>query len=172
MKILYSPQFNNEKKLEYYFSDNIIKAEESVYTKGENEKDILELSNTFYFDISNLEFGKFFQMQYPITQARIVDEELNIELLNFIKDDAPEEEKFPEWQEVEFEDFEIPEDAEIIQLEELIIPEAEPVVDQADELAKANAKIAELETYVNNAQLENEALVLSAIEMMTEMMLR
>ena len=139
MKILYSPQFNNEKKLEYYFSDNIIKAEESVYTKVEDGEDLLEIRNTFYFDISNIEVGKFFKMQYPITQIRIVDEELNIELLNFIKDDAPEEEKFPEWQDVEFEDFEIPEDAEIIQLEELVIPEPEP--SPVDNLVRENAEL-------------------------------
>lgn len=139
MKILYSPQFNNKKKLEYYFSDNIIKAEESVYTEVEDGEDVLELSNTFYFDISNIEVGKFFKVQYPITQIRIVDEELNIELLNFIKDDAQEEEKFPEWQEVEFEDFEIPEDAEIIQLEELVIPEPEP--SPVDNLVRENAEL-------------------------------
>ena len=139
MKILYSPQFNNEKKLEYYFSDNIIKAEESVYTEVEDGEDLLEIRNTFYFDISNLEFGKFFKTQYPITQIRIVDEELNIELLNFIKDDAPEEEKFPEWQDVEFEDFEIPEGAEIIQLEELIITEPEP--SPVDNLIRENSEL-------------------------------
>lgn len=168
MKILYSPQFNNEKKLEYYFSDNIIKAEESVITEVEDGEDVLELSNTFYFDISNLEFGKFFQMQYPITQARIVDEELNIELLNFIKDDAPEEEKFPEWQEVEFEDFEIPEDAEVIQLEELVIPEPEP--NPVDKLRVENYELKNRINYLQSSMTKNqkdtEDLIVSLMMMM------
>lgn len=168
MKILYSPQFNNEKKLEYYFSDNIIKAEESNYIKEENGKESLELSNTFYFDISNLGFGKFFQVEYPITEIKIVDEELNIQLLNFIKDDAPEEEKFPEWQDVEFEDFEIPEDAEIIELEELIIPEPEP--SPVDNLVRENAELKRSLDSLRSSMIQNnkntEDLIVTLLAMM------
>lgn len=168
MKILYSPQFNNEKKLEYYFSDNIIKAEESVYTEVEDGEDLLEIRNTFYFDISNLEFGKFFKTQYPITQIKIVDEELNIELLNFIKDDATEEEKFPEWKDVEFEDFEIPEDAEIIQLEELIIPEPEP--SPVDNLVRENAELKRSIDSLRSSMIQNnkntEDLIVTLLAMM------
>ena len=166
MKILYSPQFNNKKKLEYYFSDNIIKAEEGVYTEVEDGEEILELSNTFYFDISNIEVGKFFKTQYPITQIRIVGEELNIELLNFIKDDAPEEEKFPEWQDVEFEDFEIPEGAEIIQLEELVIPEPEP--SPVDKLKAENkelsSKVEDLKKQLEFSDMTNQSMMFEMFE--------
>lgn len=165
MKYIYTPQESIYDTYEYQFNSTTLKIKHTMLLNSEY------VVKELYYNIENLELNKNYSTQHPLIKIETINDELVFNLLYAL----PTEEEYatfePEILEVKFEEFEIPEDAEIIQLEELIIPEAEPIVDQAAELAKANAKITELETYVNNAQLENEALVLSAIEMMTEMML-
>lgn len=90
MKIYLSPQRNN-KKIEYKF---------------EGEKIIATIGNiTDTFDFSSMPDGIMQEVETildinPIVSAKREDRELYVELLNFIDENATEEERFPEWQEV------------------------------------------------------------------------
>lgn len=90
MKILLSPQ-RNDKKIEYKFEG------EKVIATIDN------MSDTFNF--SSMPDGIMYEVETildinPIISAKRADGILYVELLNFIGQDATEEEKFPEWQEV------------------------------------------------------------------------
>lgn len=90
MKILLSPQ-RNDKKIEYQF-------------EGENITATID-NITDTFDFSTMPDGIMDEVETtldvnPIVSAKRVEGELYVELLNFIDDNATEEEKFPEWQEV------------------------------------------------------------------------
>ncbi len=90
MKILLSPQRSN-RKIKYKF---------------EGEKVIATIDNvTDIFDFSTMPDGIMYEVgttldMNPIISAKRADGILYVELLNFIGQDATEEEKFPEWQEV------------------------------------------------------------------------
>lgn len=172
MKIKFSPQVYLKKDIEYVYGEEQILAKVYKVTLDENNEEVdREIENTFYADFSEIEYEKIYPVNMPLSHvSRDENGELYVEVINYIGYEATEEESFPKEFAPSIEEFEIPEDAEIIQLEELIIPEAESIVDQADELLKANTKIDELRNYVNQAKEENETLVLSAIEMIMEMM--
>ena len=93
MKIKYSPQFNERDQLTYYFDDELI----SVTLNDQTET----------FDFTNMPNGRAEKIESeefafcPIISAERKEGTLYLELLNFIGLDATEEEKFPEWQEVE-----------------------------------------------------------------------
>ena len=168
------PRDGEERILEYIIREDlmikVIETRLSSLEEGEGSESG-ELSESIkYYNLSNIKEEATYARNEPIVFAKMESGEIKLEAQNFLLPDATHEELFPEWQDIEFEEFEIPEDAEIIQLEELINPESEPVVDQVAELLKANTKIDELETYVNQTKEENETLVLSAIEMIMEMM--
>ena len=94
MRIYKSPQVGtDEKRFEFEFSGETI----TVIFDG--------VSDTF--DFTGLPDGKADYsmietvLEYnPILKATKVDGILSVELLNFISEDATEEEKFPEWIEV------------------------------------------------------------------------
>lgn len=94
MRILKSPQIRfDEERFAFSFDGEIITA-----TLGEE-------SNTFDFSAfpdgevnwsmieTNLPYN-------PIIKASRVNGTLSVEIINFIAEDAPEEDKFPEWIEV------------------------------------------------------------------------
>jgi hypothetical protein len=89
MKVLYSPQVNPNKKIEYKFiGETIIATFEKV-------------SDTF--DFSSMPEGEIIDIETtlsvnPITFAKRENGILYVELLNFIAAQATEEEKFPKWQ--------------------------------------------------------------------------
>ena len=93
MKIKYSPQFNEHDQLIYYFDDELI----SVTLNDQTET----------FDFTNMSNGKAEKIESdifefcPIISAERKEGTLYLELLNFIGLDATEDEKFPDWQEVE-----------------------------------------------------------------------
>lgn len=165
VKYIYTPQESIYDAYNYQFNEACLKVSHTLKI-SETE----EVTNDSYYDISSLELDKKYDTKHPLINIESVDDELVFDLLHAVPTQEEYEAFEPEILDVEFEDFEVPEDVEIIQLKELINPESEPVVDQAAELLKANAKIDELESYVNQAKEENETLVLSAIEMMMEMM--
>lgn len=167
MKILYSPQFNDENKIEYTFFGEIIKVEMSTLVENE-EKSNFELDSVFYYDLSSVKEGGHTQSQEPIISAKRVDSEMIVELLMYIGSSATKEERFPEWQDVEFEDFEIPEDAEIIQLEELIIPEPEP--SPVDNLIRENSELKKSVDSLRSSMIQSnkntEDLIVTLLSMM------
>lgn len=90
MKIFLSPQVS-DRKINYQFEgENIIATIDNI---------------TDTFDFSTMPDGIMDEVETaldvnPIVSAKRVEGELYVELLNFIDDNATEEEKFPEWQEV------------------------------------------------------------------------
>ena len=164
-----TPRGGEERILEYIIREDLILKVVETELNIVDGQDPIPIEK--YYDLSILKDGITYVRNEPVVFAKKESGEIRIEVQNFLLSDATHEERFPEWKDVEFEDFEIPEDAEIIQLEELVIPEFEEPEDPTLELQKANEKIARLEKYVNDTKAENEALVLSAIEIMTEMML-
>lgn len=165
IKYVYTPQESIYDVYNYQFNQACLKISHKL-KMSETE----EVTNDSYYDIGSLELDKQYETEHPLINIEAVDGEWIFNLLHALPTQEEYEAFEPETFDVQFEDFEVPKDAEIIQLEELIIPEEEPVVDQAVELLKANTKIDELKSYVNQAKEENETLVLSAIEMMMEMM--
>jgi len=132
MIIFKTPQFNDQQRIQYAISDNIL--EVTTFNLIEEE-----LKEVVYFDLSTIEEGKPYIAHYPVISASRLEGVLKLEVLHFIGEGASEDERFPEWQDLEFEDFEIPEDAEIIQLEELVMPEPEP--SPVDALARENEEL-------------------------------
>lgn len=173
MNIKFSPQVYLKRDIEYIYGEEQILAKVYKVILDENNEEVdREIEKTFYADFSQIEYEKIYPVNMPLSHvSRDENGELYIELVNYIGYEATEEENFPEEFIPSTEDIEIPEDAKIIQLEEMVFSDFEEPVDPVVELAKANDKIAELETYVNKTKVDNEALILSAIEMMTEMMM-
>jgi hypothetical protein len=91
MRVLYSPQVNQGKKITYKFLGETITAT------------LDGVSDTF--DFSGMPDGSAVNFETtllvnPIISAERVNGVLSVELLNFIDHDATEQEKFPTWQEV------------------------------------------------------------------------
>jgi hypothetical protein len=91
MKILFSPQINQTVKLNYKFSGEVV-----TVTYG---------SMIDSFDFSDMPIGILDSVETtlsvnPIIQAERKDDGLYVTLLNYIDDDATQEEKFPSWVEV------------------------------------------------------------------------
>lgn len=107
MKILYSPQRNDD-KLVYTFNGEVItvslqKSSEQII---ESEPQIVftEIASDI-FDFSNIPDGELTDIEttlpvIPILKAERTDGVLSLILLNYIGIDATEEEKFPELIEV------------------------------------------------------------------------
>lgn len=93
MKVLFSPQVGiDDSKFAYSFDGEIITA---TFNGDTDTFDFSEMPNGNANDItSDLTIN-------PIISAKRVDDILYVELLNLIGEDATEEEKFPEWIEVE-----------------------------------------------------------------------
>lgn len=91
MKVLYSPQVNNQDTVEYSFSGERI----AVTLNGVT--DIFDFSSSADGVVESVETELPIN---PIVSARRENGVLHVELLYFINADATEEEKFPTWQEV------------------------------------------------------------------------
>lgn len=90
MKVLLSPQ-RSDKEINYHFE-----GEKITVTMN-------DMSDTF--DFSTMPDGILYEVETildinPIISAKRESGILYVELLNFISQDATEEERFPEWQEV------------------------------------------------------------------------
>lgn len=92
MRFLYSPQFNEKEKINYQFENDVV-----IIESG----DKIET-----FDFSGLPNGRAEAIESdvfefcPILSAERKEDILHLELLNYIRFDAPEDECFPKWQEV------------------------------------------------------------------------
>lgn len=88
MQVLYSPQ-RSDNALRYEFDGEVI----TVYLNDEQDM----------FDFSQVPEGKLKAVETtlpinPIVSAERKEGVLYVELLNFIGEDATEEERFPKWQ--------------------------------------------------------------------------
>lgn len=91
MNVLFSPQ-RSEKEIKYSFNGEVITA----YFNSEQD----------VFDFSQVPEGKLKAVETtlpinPIVSAERKEGVLYVELLNFIGEDATEEERFPKWQVIE-----------------------------------------------------------------------
>ena len=90
MKIKFSPQVHTE-KIEYTFQGDTITA---TYQEQTEIFDFEGMPNGILTEVeTNLPIN-------PILSAKKEDGVLYVELLNFIGEDATEEERFPDWKEV------------------------------------------------------------------------
>lgn len=170
MKIKFSPQVYLKKDIEYIYGEEQILAKVYKVTLDENNEEVdREIENTFYADFSEIEYGKIYPVNTPLAHAsRDEDGELYIEVMNYIGYEATEEEAFPKEFTPSIEDFEIPEDAEIIQLEELVMPEPEPST--VDNLVRENAELKRSVDSLRSSMIQSnkntEDLIVTLLAMM------
>lgn len=91
MRVLYSPQFFPGQNIDYQFNG------EEIIVKIDGISD-----NFDFTDVPNgtLEGVKTILPLNPIVSAKREGGVLSVELLNFIDDNATDDEKFPEWREI------------------------------------------------------------------------
>lgn len=101
MLVLYSPQVNNDDKINYLFNQDIVTITINQTT------DIFDFTGVTDGELqlysSEFPFEPLFETILPIMPIIKAYKEggiLYVELLKFISEDASEEEKFPEWTEV------------------------------------------------------------------------
>lgn len=179
MRVFLSPQFYENEYITYMFSEERIKAERYVLDETddiesehqESDKEY-KLSETLYYDLSNIQAESTYIGDDVVSNVkRDEDGALHVELLNPIKEDSPEEFRFPEWFDVEIEDFAVPEDAEIIQLEELAISETEENVIEKLEVDNRvlTLRVEELKRQMEADQKANEEMTLELLELMMDL---
>ena len=91
-----SPQFNNEIKYEYRYESEIIQV-----LIGEDVFDTFDFTGFTQdgeLDVTSVETTLPIN---PILSAKRDNGILYVKLLNFIDDDAPESDKFPDWEDVQ-----------------------------------------------------------------------
>ena len=162
-KYVYTPQESIYDVYNYQFNQTCLKVSHKL-KMSETE----EVTSDSYYDIRSLELDKVYNTEHPLINIEAVDGECIFNLLYAV----PTEEEYhafePEILDVEFEEFEIPEDAEIIHLEELVFPEPEP--DPIDQVVAEN-KALEVRLESMKRQLEedrrvNEETTLELLELM------
>ena len=172
MKIKFSPQVYLKKDIEYVYGEEQILAKVYKVTFDESNEEIdREIENTFYADFSKIEYGKIYPVNMPLSNvSRDENGELYIEVINYIGYEATEEEAFPKEFTPSIKDFEIPEDAEIIKLEEMVItePESEPgSISQIIAKNKAlEVKLESMKRQLEEDRRMNEETTLELLELM------
>lgn len=147
-----SPQSNSQVKIEYSFNESFMLMAEIFEYNEESEQ--FESKKILYFDLSSLKSNTHYIGEYPVSSILTFDDEVEIDVINAVGDEWTDDEANPKWEEVEFEEFEIPEDAEIIQLEELIIPEPEP--SPVDSLKAENHELKNRISSLQNSMAKNQ----------------
>lgn len=93
MKVLYSPQVNENDTISYEFNGEIV----TVTLNG--EVDEFDFSGFTDGVLNFMEVETIFPFS-PIVYADRVDGVLSLVLIKFITEDSPDEDKFPEWKEI------------------------------------------------------------------------
>lgn len=163
MKYIYTAQESIYDVYNYQFNEDFLKVSHTL-KMSETE----EVTNDSYYDIGSLELNKKYDTKHPLINIETVEGELVFNLLHAV----PTQDKYsafePETLDVEFEEFEIPEDAEIIQLEELVVPEPEPspVDNLKSENHELKNRISSLQSSMMKNQKDTEDLIVSLMMMM------
>ena len=164
--MLKSPQSNSQVKIEYSFNESFMLMAEIFKYNEESEQ--FESEKILYFDLSSLKSDTHYIGEYPVSSIITSDDEVEIDVINAVGDEWTDDEANPKWEEIEFEEFEIPEDAEIIQLEELVIPEPEP--SPVDNLVRENAELKRSLDSLRSSMIQNnkntEDLIVTLLAMM------
>lgn len=154
IKYIYTPQESIYDTYEYQFSSTTLKIKHTMLLN--NEYVVKEL----YYNIENLELNKNYSTQHPLIKIETINDELVFNLLYALPTEEEYEKFEPEILEVKFEEFEIPEDAKVIQLEELIIESPE------NENDKLKNEIQVLKQTIVTERKNNEAQMLELMELM------
>src|SRR5574344_2446356 len=170
MKIKFSPQVYLKKDIEYVYGEEQILAKVYKITFDESNEEIdREIENTFYADFSKIEYGKIYPVNMPLSNvSRDENGELYIEVVNYIGYEATEEEAFPKEFTPSIKDFEISEDAEVIQLEEMEIPEPEEdIIEKLESDNRAlTLRVEELKKQMEADKRANEEMTLEILDLM------
>ena len=154
IKYIYTPQESIYDTYEYQFNSTTLKIKHTMLLN--NEYVVKEL----YYNIENLELNKNYSTQHPLIKIETINDELVFNLLYAL----PTEEEYatfePEILDVKFEEFEIPEDAKVIRLEELMI---EPPENETDKLKN---EIHILKQTIATERKNNETKMLELMELM------
>ena len=170
MRVLYSPTVNDDFKYEYTFNKETIKAE--LYEISMVDETIDEtLVDTKIYDLSNVESDKEYTPlpEFIVEINRTEDSNLEIEVVNYVNSNETDEKAlFPEWIEVEDNEFEIPESIQVKHLEELIIPEPEKnIIEKLEGDNRAlTLRVEELKKQMETDKQNNEATTLEILELM------
>ena len=157
MKYLLMPSYYGGQKIKYVFKEKVVKVE--VYDNVDNK----ELLSVEYVDLSNIEEGKLYNTNEFIKSATIKGREMLLELLNYVGDDATESESFPEWQNVEFTEFDIPDGAEIIVFEEKTMPKSD-LEEKDNQIRDLKSEISSLRTRLEYSDTANQAMMFEVFE--------
>lgn len=170
MKIKFSPQVYLKKDIEYIYGEEQILAKVYKVTLDENNEEVdREIENTFYADFSKIEYGKIYPVNMPLSNvSRDENGELYIEVINYIGYEATEEEAFPKEFTPSIKDFEIPEDAEIIKLEEMVVSEPEEnIIEKLEGDNRAlTLRVEELKRQMESDKRANEEMTLEVLDLM------
>lgn len=158
-KILYDKNENNILRARKYTKKEIITEEEGGWP--------YDLNSTLYYDLTQFEKGNQYSRSFPLLNVHF-EEELVIESIYFIGEDATEEDYVVETIQLEVADFELSDSDELTELEVITLPIPEP--DPLDQM-KAENKALELRLEALKNQLDqdrrnNENTVIELLELM------
>ena len=166
IKIIKRPQSNPGVKIEYQLSEELIL--KTKILRFSDEDDVMEVERELYFDLSSLDKDSYYLGEYPISSITTTAENMEVEVINTVGNEWTEEEANPQWGKITFEEFEIPDNSEIIILEKMVLPEPE-----ANPLDKLTSENFDLKNRVNSLQasmIQNqqatEELIISLMNMM------
>ena len=171
MKILYSPQMDDNFKYEYsIFNEHIkvellklkekieVETEDNIGAITEEQIDVIEyeIVDTYLYDLSNIEIGKKYVLPEFFTQIdRLEDNTIQLEVLNYVK--STEEDVsilFPNWLEAEETEFVIGVDDVITELEEVVLKPI-IVVDKEKDLLQAQVDTLIAESEFKDALMQD-----------------
>lgn len=156
------PQINTEISIEYQVTtENILITDIEAFTDG-------YATETICYNLDSMELDKVYYKTQWIRGIQYIDNKLHLEVLYPTNEDEFKKNKEYNFEKVEKIEFEIPEDAEIVQLEELVIPEPEP--SPVDSLKAENHelknRISSLQSSMMKNQKDTEDLIVSLMMMM------
>lgn len=180
MRVFLTPQFNENEYITHMFSEEKIKAERYVLDEvsdmgSEHQESNKEykLSETLYYDLSSIETESTYVGDDVISNAKRDDDgALHVELLNPISEDSPEEFMFPEWQDAEFNHFDIPEGVEVLTLTKVDTPQPEtsPIDHIIAENKALEVRLESMKRQLEEDRKRNERTTLELLELMTELL--
>ena len=165
-KIIKRPQSNPGVKIEYQMSEELIL--KTTILKFSSENDVMEVERELYFDLSSFDKDSYYLGEYPVSSITTTADNIEAEVINTVGNEWTEEEASPQWEEITFEEFEIPDNSEIIILEKMVIPEPEP--SPVDKLTAENFdlknRVNSLQASMIQNQQDTEELMISLMNMM------
>lgn len=162
-KILYDKNENNILRVRKYTKKEITTEEEGNWP--------YDLNSTLYYDLTQFEKGNQYSRSFPLLNVHF-EEELVIESIYFIGEDATEEDYVVETIQLEVADFELSDSDELTELEVIIppIPELDPLDQMKAENKALELRMESLKRQLEEDRRTNEATTLELLELMIGML--